>query len=253
MNHSQAESREPPLSEPEAISKWARVYAQNRSLGIVVFMVAFVLLSAAIGGASLLGGVAYRSGNILLFWVSMAMLAPACGALVWFSVPRWGGQFQQRVVQRLYATEGNAAFSPPGDRKKTWGLILGGCFGACVIASVVMGFVVDIPTKYLQPISALYVVPFLVGVWFLMRPLAGYLALLWPALYAAHAILIVAGAPIFFTGRWQVLNVLIPMAGYGMLSGFVSHLYSRVALRQLKNLTQTDLTGPDQSGEPSEQ
>jgi hypothetical protein len=101
----------------------------------------------------------------------------------------------------------------------------------------------------MQPISALYVVPFLVGLWFLMRPMAGPLALLWPALYAAHAILILAGAPIVFTGAWEGMNMLFPVAGYGLLSGLAGHLYSRVALGRLKRLTQADPAGADRPEE----
>ena len=240
MKKSPTESEQPPPTDPKRIAKLARTYAQNRSLGVVVFMVVFVVLSAAIGGPSYLAGESYRSGNMPLFWVSIALLVPAAAALIYLSIPIWGGKLMERVVQRLYAKEGMVAFSCPGESKKIWGLVLGGCFGTCIIATVVLGFVIDIPNKYMQPISALYCVPFLVGMWFLMRPMAGYAALLWPALYATHAILIVAGAPIFFTGRWEVLNMLIPVAGYGMLSALVSHLYSRVALAQLKKLTQAD-------------
>lgn len=116
---------------------------------------------------------------------------------------RWGGKLQERVVQRLYAKEGHVAFSPPSRRAKVWGLALGGCFGTCIFASVALDFALNIPFKYMQPISALYVVPFLVGLWFLMRP----------------------------------------MAGYGTLSALVGHLWSRVALSQLRRLTRVDRAG----------
>ncbi len=72
---------------------------------------------------------------------------------------------------------------------------------------------------------------------------------MWPALISIHAILILAGAPILFTGRWVGLNMLIPIFGYGLLTGLLSHLYSRVALRRLKRLTQTDGTHADPSAE----
>ena len=229
--------KQPSPVNPEAIAQWARAYAQNRSLGVVVLLILFVSLTAVIGGASLLGGIAYRSGNAVLFWTCIVVLVPANLTVIYLSVPKWGGQLLHRLMQRLYSGEGNVAFAAPGDRKRVWGVVLGVCFGTCVIATVTLGFVIEIPIKYMQPISALYVVPFLVGLWFLMRPMAGYIALLWPALYAIHAILIVAGAPIIFTGPWQTLNILIPMAGYGILGGLVGHLYSRVALGRLKRLT----------------
>jgi hypothetical protein len=220
---------------------------------LVVFMMVFVVLSAAIVGASYFAGVAYRHGNMPLLGVSIALLILTFAVVIYLSIPVWGGKLMERVVQRLYAREGRVALSAPGERKKVWGLVLAGCFGTCIIVSVVMSFVLDIPVKYLQPISALYVVPFLIGLWFLMRPMVGYPALLWPSLYATHAILIVSGVPILFTGPWEGLNMLIPVAGYGLLSGLVQHLYSRVALGQLKRLTQVDPTGADQPEGVSEQ
>ena len=251
MSQLPTKSELPPPRDPQGISKWARAYAQNRSLGVVVLTFIFLALFAAIGGPSYLAGEAYRSGNMLLFLVSIAVLVPALGTVVYLSVPRWGGKLLERVVQRLYAKEGKVVLSLPSARAKFWGLVLGVCFGTCIFATVMLGFVFEFPIKYMQPISALYMVPFLVGLWFLMRPMVGCLALLWPLLYAIHAILIVSGAPILFTGPWEGLNMLIPTAGYGMLSGLVQHLYSRVALRRLKRLTRVDPTGADKTEEVS--
>ena len=238
MNKKPTTSHVPTADDPRQIAKWTRIYAQNRSLGIVVFMVFFLALSAAIGVPSYLAGAAYRHGNMPLLWICVAADLLAAGAIVYFAVPQWGGRFQESVVRRLYAGEGNVAFSVPQANKKIWAGVLAGCFGTCVLGSVVVDFIVDIPHQYMQPISALYVVPFLVGLWILMRPMAGWAALLWPALYAAHAILIVAGLPILFTKPWEFLNMLVPIAGYGLLSGLVGHLCSRFALRRLKRLTQ---------------
>lgn len=235
--------------DPQEISRWTRAYAQNRSLPVVVFLLIFLAINLVIGGASLLAGTAYRSGNMFLFWVAIAALVPAFGAIVFFSVPRWAGKFQTWLIGRLYAKEGNVAFSLQNRHATAWGVILVVCFGTCVAGSVILGFFFDIPTKYMQPISALYVVPFLVGLWLLMRPMAGYAALLWPLLYAIHAILIVAGAPILFTGPWQVLNMVIPIAGYGLVASLAGHLYSRVALRHLKRLAQVD---PSNAPQPKE-
>ncbi|MBN1588068.1 MAG: hypothetical protein JW888_00975 [Pirellulales bacterium] len=252
MNRLPRNNELPPQETSREISQWARVYGQNRSLGVVVFMIVALMLSAAIGVQSYLAGVAYRAGHMTLFWASIAVVVSAVGATIFLSVPRWGGRLQERVVNRLYAGEGNVALSTPARSQRHWGIVLAACFGSCVTASIALGFVYDIPSKYMQPISALYVVPFLVGLWFLMRPMAGCVALLWPALYGFHAILILAGAPIAFTGRWEALNVLIPIAGYGMLAGLLGHLYSRVALGRLRRLTQADPTSADRSGRLNE-
>jgi hypothetical protein len=253
MNRPPAKSDLPPPKDPHGIAKCAQTYAQNRSLGVVISMIVFLLLCAAIGGPSYLAGEAYRSGNMLLFWVAIALLVPAVGALGYCSVPRWGGKLLERLTQRLYAKEGNVSFLPPSGRAKVLGYMLAVFLGTCVVASVTLGSVFEIPTKYMQPISALYVVPFLVCLWLLMRPMVGWAALLWPLLFALHAILILAGAPILFTAPWDGLNMLIPIAGYGILAGLVGHLQSRVALARLKRLTRVDPAGPDQSEEASGQ
>lgn len=230
------------------ISKWARRYAQNRSLGVVVGLVIFLVLVFAIAVPSYFGGSAYRSGQWLLFWGCLAILAAAMVALVCFSMPWWGGKIIDRIVKRLYAGEGTAQVGPACTRRPRWlGGILGATFGTCILAAVVLGLLGFLPERYMQPISAIYTVPFLVGLWLLIRPSAGPIFLLWPALYALHAVLILAGVPILFSGRWGGLNMLIPTAGYGLLTGMVSHLYSRFALRRLRSMARRGL--PDPSAE----
>ena len=73
-------------------------------------------------------------------------------------------------------------------------------FVCCVIGSVQLGVLGYIPIEYMQPVSALYVVPFLVFLTIWQRPVVGPLSLLWPILYTVHATLIVAGVPILFNG-----------------------------------------------------
>ena len=238
-----------PPQDVRSIPKLTQAYARNRSLGVVVSLLVFLMIFGAISGASHLAGEAYRSGNMLVLWLSIATLIPALTATVYLAVPRWGGRLQDQLARRLYAKEGNVAFAGPTGRTKRLALMLGGFLGICIVSSVVLSFAFEIPTMYLQPISSLYVVPFLVGLWFLMRPTVGSAALLWPLLYALHAILILAGAPIVFVSPWDWLNMVIPTVGYGMLSGFVGHFYSRVALRRLKTLTQV---GPAAADQPEE-
>jgi hypothetical protein len=60
--------------------------------------------------------------------------------------------------------------------------------------------------------------------------------LLWALLYTLHALLILAGAPIVFHGKWWNLNLALPVFGYGILSLLAGHIYSRVALRRLRRL-----------------
>jgi hypothetical protein len=229
------------------IGKWTRVYAQNRSLGVVVFLIIFVVLSPSIGGGSYLGGYAVREGNVGLFWACMAWLGASVVVVIYFSVPWWGGKAMERIAQRLYAKDGAVALDAPRTVQRTYLMIpLGIGFFACIVVSVALGLAGLIPIEYMQPVSASYCVPFMVGLVLLQRPAVSYLALLWPFLYGLHAVLILAGVPIRCTGAWQALDIILPMAGYGILSAIVAHLYGRFALSRLKKLAQTDgpISGP---------
>jgi hypothetical protein len=89
--------------------------------------------------------------------------------------------------------------------------------------------------KYLQPVSALYIVPFVVCGWYFWQsPRMGPIYLLHPILYAIHAILILAGVPIFFTGNWGILSISFPFIVYGFSAYVIGHVYSRYALKKLK-------------------
>jgi hypothetical protein len=182
-----------------------------------------------------LGGIAYRNGNITLFAICLGVVAVAIVATIYVSVPGWGGRRLQRLAERLYDAEGSAAIAP--SRVHRPGLIaaLGIGFGVCVLIQVILGVLGYLPTnQYMQPISALYIVPFLVALSLLMRPATGNIQLLWPLLYALHAIAIVAGAPIVFHGPWGFLNMLLPVVGYGLLTSLISHIYSRWALHSVR-------------------
>jgi hypothetical protein len=230
-----------PLDDPRELSKWTRIYAQNRSLPLVVFLGVYLLLSIAIGAPSFLAGKAARDGNTTLLAVCIAVLVPAVAAVIYLSIPRWGGKQMERIVERLYANEGHVAVSDPRGmrlRGAGAGLVLG--FLACIITSVVLGLLGYIPTEYMQPVSAIYVVPFLIILTLLMRPAVGLVGLLWPVLYGLHAVLIVGGVPILFTGKWEMLNMVIPMVGYGMVAGLTGHLYSRFALHKVRQLARTE-------------
>ena len=99
----------------------------------------------------------------------------------------------------------------------------------------IMGY---IAFKYQQPLMALFFVPcFVFEYFFLLRPKVGPLFLLCPILYTIHAILILAGVPIFFTGYMRFWNMFIPLFGYAVLACVIGYLYSRYALKKLKGVT----------------
>lgn len=222
-------------NDPRKVEKWTRAYAQNRSLGMVVFMVIFVGLYSMMAGFPILAILAYRSEQWLPFGICILMIVVALGATLYLSVPRWGGKLIERIGDRLYAKEGTVRLAPPQTHaRKQIAWLLAMAFGACLLGSIALSGWYQIPEKYMQPISAVYCIPFLVGLWFLQRPASSPIMLLWPALYGLHAILIVAGVPIVFVGRLSSLNMLIPVVGYGMVVGLIGHAYSRFALRRLR-------------------
>jgi hypothetical protein len=126
--------------------------------------------------------------------------------------------------------------------RKLVGWCLMATFFVCILATAVLGFLDVFPEKYMQPVSAIYLVPFLVILWLLMRPMVGPIALLWPALYTLHAVLILIGVPILFTGPWDPLNMLIPTVGYGLIASLIAHIYSRIMLRRLRCMTRGNLS-----------
>ena len=223
------------------IPKWTRRYAQNRTIPVLIALTIYLCLFAGIAIPSYFGGKAYMSGNLVLFWICIFVLAVAMISLAFFCVPKWGGKFIERISRRLYNREGDVLISVPETIKKKLGVgyVVAMVFGtyvfiSCVFISVILGLLGYLSIKYMQPVSALYVVPFLVFLYLWQRPIISPLALLWPTLYAIHAILVVAGVPIQFGGSLVFLNMLIPIAGYGILCGLVGHVYSRYALKKLK-------------------
>jgi len=218
------------------IPKWARRYAQSRTLPFLFYMAVFIVMCVAIGGSSLLAGIAFMLGHWIAFGFCLALLLAAIVVNIWLSIPSKGAQWMRRAGERLYGDEGVTSLEPAnkGREWKRLSWIVGGVFVCCVVGSVVAGVLGAYPRNYMQPVSALYSVPFLLIIYFLQRPMGSPIMLLWPFLFALHAVLVVAGAPIQFHGAWEGLNMLIPVAGYGTVTGLAGHVYNRYALRRLR-------------------
>jgi len=221
------------------IPKWTRKYAQNRTIPFLIALTIYLCLFAGIAIPSYFGGIAYRAGNMVLFWICIFVLAIAMISLFFFCVPKLGGKFIKRISQRVYGQQGDVSISQPkATKKKQWiGYVVGMIFGSCVIGSVILGSRGYFTIKYMQPISAVYAVPFLVFLYLWQRPKVSPITLLWPILYTIHAVLIVVGVPILFTENLSRWNMMLPVFGYGFLTYMIGHIYSRYALKKLKGLT----------------
>ena len=233
------------------IPKWTRKYAQNRMLTPIVLMVMVILfgmlVAVLVGFPSALVLIAFKKGNMILGCVGIAVLVAALAAILKFYIflfSKFGGKnrglIDQLIEQRIYVKEGTASIPLPKITKKMRGLdYLVGAILLIYMLGVnslcIMGY---IAFKYQQPLMALFFVPcFVFEYFFLLRPKVGPLVLIWPILYTIHAILILAGVPIFFTGYLRFWNMFIPLIGYAFLAYAIGHLYSRYALKKLKGLT----------------
>jgi uncharacterized membrane protein (DUF485 family) len=224
------------------IPKWTRKYAQNRTLTAFVLMVMICLYSMGIGVTSYLAARGFIKGHIILASACIVVLAAILIFPIIF-ISKFGGKNRgligQKMDQWIYGREGTASIAVPElTKKKKWlDFVCGAVVLICMLGTMFLSMVGYIAFKYLQPVSALYIVPVFVFEYFLIRPRVGPLFLICPILYTIHAILIVAGVPIFFTGYLRFWNMVIPLFGYLFLTYVIAHLYSRYALKKLKALT----------------
>ena len=233
------------------IPKWTRKYAQNRTLTIIVLMVMIMLFSMFVAGfvgfplGLIIAG--FRKGNMILGCVGIAVLVAALAAISIFLIiilKKFGGKnrglLDQRIDKWIYGKEGTATVLVPKSSKKKicFEIVIAVIFFICFFGSWRLAMEGFIAYKYLQPVSALYFVPYIVCGWYFWKsPKMGPIYLLYPILYAIHAILIVAGVPLFFTGEWGILSIGLPSIGYCFLTYVISHIYSRYALKKLKDIT----------------
>ena len=232
-----AEERRPEQNQRlQEIPKWARRYAQNRTLPVLVGLAIFVGGFLVFGGLSIVVAWAYMRGERLVAGAAMLVLCGFAVWWLWFSFVG-GARIMERITERLYRGEGSVSLGAKEEAPSAKHPPLAGfLFMFCVAASVGLGILGLLPQKYMQPISALYCVPFLVYLWAKQRPVGSPFMLLWPVLYGLHAILLVAGVPIRFGGKFDVLNMFVPVAGYGIVAALAAHIYSRIALRRLQRL-----------------
>jgi hypothetical protein len=238
--------------DPRLIMQWARRYAKSRTISFLVQWIFIVVMVLFIGLASAFTSSAYRSGDTGLLTVSVVMMVISIGVMAWFSISPWGSEIIWRVTNWLYGREGYASYS--GDTTRETPLWLTALGGGLIIYHLVLAMLVSfqvLSIYHMQPASALYMAPFLMVL--IRYQDLGFWAWIWPACYAVHGLLLffdvrIFGRPLMITGKWYLLNMILPVFGYGLLAIIVGHLYSRYALHRLKNLTRRGLP-PDTGSE----
>jgi hypothetical protein len=242
----QVPPQEPDLRE---IPRWADRYARNRTLlpARIVGMVVGALLGAAITVLLTVFVSAWRGGNAMQSGLCLAAAAAILAGLAWLLFTRRLQAAVQAACNALDRGEGHViASSSPEARRR--GRPLAGLIVAVLgIMTPVIVQHLGVPTRYLQPLVALYLVPALAWLHWPKSPVGGPLMLLWPGLYALHALLSLAGVPLPAVPE-PMMNVLIPLVLYGVVAIVASHIYGRFALRRLRSLahsSEADETGSE--------
>ncbi len=232
--------------DPRALVLWTRRYAKSRTMSFLVQWVIIVIMVLLIGLAATVTNRAYVEGNALRYWASVSAMVAAILVLVWFSTSNWGGRLIWRVTSWLYRHEGYVAYSEerPLSTRRWWMTVLGGGLVVYHLAGALLVSFHYLELRHMQPFSALYMAPFLMFMVYWQR--LGFWAWIWPVLYALHAVLLLSGVALLqFQGEWQLLNMVIPVLGYGLISILAGHLYSRFALYKLKKLARVAADSTD--------
>ncbi len=215
--------------------KWVRRYAHNRTLPVLVNLGLFLLGIAAIGGSSTLAAREGQAGHKAAALVFVAVALAASALWVWLVLTHRVERLSGSLSSRLYGAEGTAvAAAKPRGRSRA-DLVVAIAFLLCVTLSIPAGFAFETVYRYMVPIMAAYLVPFLLYIWARQGGMAAPFMLLWPGLLVIHAVLALAGVHPF-SGEPSAVNMLVPTFGYGAIAALASHVYSRVALRRLRSL-----------------
>lgn len=245
--------------DPRLVVRWARSYARSRTISFLVQWVFIVVMVLGIGVAAGLTQTAHTQGNTMLFGFSVACMCLAILTLVWFSTSRWSGELIFNITNWLYGREGYVSYSgaPGHDTFPLWLTVMG---GGLVVYHLVGALLISfnyMDIRYMQPYSAAYMTPYLMVM--IVYQGLGFWAWVWPVSYGIHALALLWGVPFRFGERHELLNIIVPVFGYGLAAILFGHVYSRYALRQLKRLTrhplpeieeaEFDASGPKESGD----
>jgi hypothetical protein len=217
------------------IPKWVRLYAHNRTLPVLANLGLFLLACAAIGGSSTLANSELQAGHRAAAWAFGTFSLAASALWVWLVATRRLERLSGALSDRLYGAEGIAvrAARPCGRFRED--LVVAIAFGLCLALHIAAGFAFETASRYMVPIMASYMVPFLLYIWARQGGMVAPFMLLWPGLLAIHAVLALAGVHPF-SGEPNSVSILVPIVGYGAIAALASHVYSRVALRRLRSL-----------------
>lgn len=213
---------------------WAERYARNRTLHIILWIVGVQIFIVAVCGLTLL---LMESGNPLMYILSIGINVSITAMIVWMLATGRITRIIQSFTERLYRREGSAVPTRPSQRA-SHGFPKGYAIMVCCaagpwVAMFVFLRVFNVPVAYIQPAMAAVIVPILTVLILVGPDNPKWPGLLWPALYAMHAVLLLTGVHIPAFGV-SYLDALLPLSVYAILSLTAMHIYSRYALLKLR-------------------
>ncbi|MCK4323815.1 MAG: hypothetical protein KAW89_04745 [Armatimonadetes bacterium] len=229
------------------IPKWIRRYIQHRT--VLPGLVFGLLLPLMVFTIFLPARFFERAGSNGLALITGALAVGLWAMGMWFLLThrrRTGRSIEQALIERVYRREGRVSESEADMKRPPRWLV---CLTMVVWALTVLATMTwwqSIPARYWQPLSAVLWVPLLAYL-ALRGPRArasGSIPLLWPLLYALHAVLILVGLPLYLTGPYEGKTLWLSLMASGVVAALVSHLYSRYALQRLRRLA----TSPQETG-----
>ena len=204
------------------IPKWARRYAESRTVPLIIFSFIFIVL---FGGVSL-AVYCFLKGNFIL--AATMMLLYVAGFI--YFVVTW-----DRHEARYYTKTGIPQSESLQQIRKFLPLPL----ILFVVIDVIMEQYGIFPAHLSVPISAVYVCPLLIFAnWRWAK--GSFIGYLWAGLYGAWAIAILLKVPVltFSEGGIRQLKpgdeMYLAAPVTGLITGLIAYIYSRYALKKLK-------------------
>ncbi len=204
------------------IPKWARRYAESRTVPLIIFFIIFIVLFGAVS----LAVYCFLKGHFILAVIMMLLYV---AGFIYFVIT-W-----DRHEARYYTKTGIPQSKSVQQIRKFLPLPL----MLFVVISVIMEQYGIFPAHLRVPISAVYVCPLLIFAnWRWAR--GSFIGYLWAGLYGAWAIAILLKVPVltFSEGGIRQLKpgdemcLAIPVTG--LITGLIAYIYSRHALKKLK-------------------
>ncbi|HOH43005.1 MAG TPA: hypothetical protein PLZ53_07785 [Candidatus Hydrogenedentes bacterium] len=224
--------------DPRLIVLWARRYAQSRTISFLVQWVFIVIMVLVIGLAAGLTQIAHEQHRMGLFTLSIGAMVLSALIMLWFSMSRWSSDLIFSITNWLYGREGYASWTGSSGKEGSLPLWTTGLSGGLLAYHLLGALLISfnyMPIGLLQPWSALYMTPYLI-IMVLYQQL-GFWAWIWPILYGIHGVLLYFGVPLRFGREYELLNIVVPIFGYGLIAILTGHIYSRYALLKMKTLT----------------